>query len=287
MSEAFLISLREGFEAVLVISILLGYARRLQDRSAARWIWVGIVSAVGVAAAAGLALHTIVGGFSGDARTRTFAVTCLAAGVLLTWMIFWMAANGRTLRSHLEGRASDAMTGGSVVALVALAFTAVVREGLETALFLLSATASSDGGAIATGSVLGLGLASMLGVMIYRGAARIDVRRFFQVTGALIILFAAGLAAKTVFLFQAAGDLGSLNDAVWDLTSIEPLTIASQLGRFLAGIFGWDPRPSIEQATAYFAYLIPVGLLYIRATQRRPAPVGAVESSAQASRTRS
>jgi high-affinity iron transporter len=78
-----------------------------------------------------------------------------------------------------------------------------------------------------------------------------------------------------VFLFQAAGDLGSLNDAVWDLTSIEPLTVASQLGRFLAGIFGWDPRPSIEQAAAYFAYLVPVGLLYLRATQRRPIPVAA------------
>jgi high-affinity iron transporter len=275
VSEAFLISLREGFEAVLVISILLGYARRLEDSSAARWIWVGIGGALAVASAAGLVLHSVVGGFTGDARTRTFAVTCLAAGALLTWMIFWMAANGRTLKSHLEGRASEAMTGGSVIALVALAFTAVVREGLETALFLLSASASSDGAAIAMGTVLGLAAASVLGVLIYRGAARIDVRRFFQVTGVLIILFAAGLAAKTVFLFQASGDLGSLNDAVWDLTSIEPLTVASQLGRFLAGIFGWDPRPSIEQAAAYFAYLVPVGLLYLRATQRRPIPVAA------------
>lgn len=280
MTEAFLIALREGFEAVLVISILLGYVHRLDDRSAARWIWVGVASALAVASAAGLVLHTVVGGFTGVARTRTFGVACLAAGALLTWMIFWMAANGRTLKAHLEGRTADAMRDGSVIALVALAFTAVVREGLETALFLLSATTSSDGGSVAAGTLLGLAVASVLGVLIYRGATRIDVRRFFQVTGLLIILFAAGLAAKTVFLFQASGDLGSLNGAVWDLTSIEPLTVASQLGRFLAGIFGWDPRPSFEQATAYFAYLLPVGFLYLRATQQRPAAVTSSSSSA-------
>lgn len=272
MSESFLIALREGFEAVLVISILLGYAQRLGNRAAARWIWVGTGAALTVAAGAGLVLHAVVGGFTGTARIRTFAVTCLMAGALLTWMIFWMAANGRLLKAHLEARTASALNTGSVIALVALAFTAVVREGLETALFLLSTTASSDGGAVATGTLLGLAVASVLGVLIYKGAARIDVRRFFQITGALIILFAAGLAAKTVFLFQAAGDLGSLNDAVWDLTSIEPLTVGSQLGRFLAGIFGWDPRPSLEQAAAYVAYLVPVGLLYLRATGTRTAP---------------
>lgn len=279
MSESFLISLREGFEAALVISILLGYARRVDDRAAARWIWVGTAAALTVAAGAGLALHAMVGGFTGQARIRTFAITCLAAGALLTWMIFWMAANGRLLKGHLEARTATAMAGGSVVALVALAFTAVVREGLETALFLLSASASSDGAAVAAGTVSGLAAASALGVLIYRGAARIDVRRFFQVTGALIILFAAGLAAKTVFLLQAAGDVGSLNDAVWDLTSIEPLTTASQFGRFLAGIFGWDPRPSLEQAAAYLAYLLPVGLLYVRATRSPSSTVTTPQTS--------
>jgi high-affinity iron transporter len=103
-------------------------------------------------------------------------------------------------------------------------------------------------------------------VLLYRGSERIQVRRFFRLTGALIILFAAGLAAKAVFFLQASGDLGSLNWAVYDLTDIRLLTTETQAGRFLAGIFGWDPRPSLEQVVAYLGYLVPVAWAYLRTT---------------------
>lgn len=261
MTESFLISLREGFEAALVISILLGCARRLADPRATRWIWIGTASALVVAAVSGIVLHLVIGGLSGVARSRTFGVTCLASAGLLTWMIVWMSAHGRTMKADLEARTTVV---GSGAALVAVAFTAVVREGLETALFLLSTTASSDGASVALGTVLGLVAACALGVAIYRGSAKIDMRRFFRVTGFLIILFAAGLMAKSVLFFQVAGDLGSIHDPVWDVTGVRWLTTASQVGRFLAGIFGWDPRPSLEQVAAYVVCLVAAAALAFR-----------------------
>lgn len=135
---------------------------------------------------------------------------------------------------------------GSTVALAAFAFIAVVREGLETALLLMSATATAGGAVIATGTVLGLASATALGTLVYRGSKRVSTRRFFQFTGAVVILFAAGLVAKTIVFLQAAGDLSSINEAVYDLTRYRALTLATQTGRFLTGIFGWDPRPSFE-----------------------------------------
>lgn len=245
------------------------------DRAATHAIWVGTVAAIGAAAVAGLVLHLTVDGLEGQARARSFAAICIAAGALLTWMIFWMRTHSRTLKTHLEQKTATAVAGGSVFALAAVAFAAVIREGLETALFLLSTAASSDGGAVATGTLLGLAVAALLGVLLYKGSERINIRRFFQVTGLLLVLFAAGLSAKTVLFLQATGDLGSLNGAFYDLTRYRALTAETQLGRFLAGIFGWDPRPSLEQVVAYLAYLIPVAWLYFRA----PSPQAARHDS--------
>ncbi|HEX8001482.1 MAG TPA: FTR1 family protein [Mycobacteriales bacterium] len=272
MTESFLIALREGFEAALVVSIVLAYTRRTADTAATRAIWVGTAAALAVAAVAGVVLHLTIDGLTGDARARSFAAICVAAGALLTWMIFWMRTHGRQLKAHLEEKTATAVAGGSAFGLAAVAFAAVIREGLETALFLLSTTASSDGGAVVAGTLLGLAVAALLGVLLYKGSSRINIRRFFQITGALLILFAAGLVAKTVLFLQATGDLGSFNDAVYNLTRYRALTGQTQVGRFLSGIFGWDPRPSIEQVVAYLAYLIPVSWLYFRNGAPKPPP---------------
>lgn len=283
MSESFLIALREGFEAALVVSIVLAYARRAGDSAATRSIWAGTAAAIIVATAAGVILHLTVDGLTGAARARTFAGICMAAGALLTWMIFWMRTHGRALKAHLEAKTASAMAHGSAAGLALVAFTAVIREGLETALFLLSTTASNDGGPVAVGIVLGLLVAVALGVGLYKGSQRINVGRFFQITGAVIILFAAGLAAKTVLFLQGTGDLGTVNGSVYDLTGIRALTVDTQVGRFLAGIFGWDPRPSLEQVAAYLAYLIPVVWLYYRKPPTRPTAPRAVTETAPGS----
>jgi high-affinity iron transporter len=274
MAESFLIALREGFEAALVVAIVLAFVKR-QAPEHAKAVWVGTLSALAVATAIGIVLQVTIDGLEYPARQRAFAVICLAAAALLTWMIFWMRKHSRALKGELEAKAGEALVAGSAFTLALVAFSAVLREGLETALFLLSVGTATESSDLVIGTLLGLAAATGLGVLIYQGSHRMNMRIFFKVTGALIIVFAAGLMAKAVLFLQVTGDLGISWDAVYDLTGIHWLTQDSQVGRFLAGIFGWDPRPSIEQVIAFFGYLIPVGWLYFR----EPKP-GVVEPAA-------
>src|SRR5688500_3448672 len=207
MGESLLISLREGFEAALVVSIVLAFVRRGPQPELGRWVWGGTAAAIGLSLVAGLVLHFTVDGLVGVPRMRTFAAICLAAAGLLTWMIFWMRKHARHLKAHLEGRTAGALETGSGFALALVAFAAVLREGLETALFLVSSSTTSDSGEGIAGALIGLAIAIVLGVAVYHGSRWFNMRRFFQVTGVLIILFAAGLLAKTAFFLQAAGDL--------------------------------------------------------------------------------
>jgi high-affinity iron transporter len=263
VSESLLITLREGFEAALVVAIVLAAVRRSDRPGMGRWVWLGTAAALLVALVVGWLIHVTVEDLTGAARARVFAVICFGAAGLLTWMIFWMRKHARSLKGTLEGKTLQAMH-ESAFALGMVAFVAVAREGLETALFLISTTANSSGNDVLIGALIGIGLACGLGVLVYHGSRAISMRLFFQVTGVLIILFAAGLMSRGVLFLQSSGDLGTLNDAVYDLTGQHWLTQDTQTGRFLAGIFGWDPRPSIEQVVVYLGYLIPVLILFFR-----------------------
>jgi high-affinity iron transporter len=272
VGESFLIVLREGFEASLVVAIVLAAAKRTAGTSMSRWVWWGTFAALALSAAVGIVLHLTIDGLEGTARANTFAAICFAAAALLTWMIFWMRKHSRSLKGELEGKVANADSG---LALALVAFAAVAREGLETALFLLSTTAQSDGRDVLIGGVIGLVAAIVLGVLVYQGSTRVPMRRFFQVTGVLIIVFAAGLLAKGVMFLQASAALDSFHMAAYDLTQFAWLTTSTQSGRFLAGIFGWDPRPSVEQVAAYFGYLLPVLWLFLKPAKSdsTPAPV--------------
>jgi high-affinity iron transporter len=272
VGEALLITLREGFEASLIVAILFAAVRRSDRPGLARWIWVGTGVAVLLAIAVGVALHMTIEGLTGVPRLRTFAIICLAAAALLTWMIFWMRGHARSLKGELEGQVQRAMN-ESVIALALVAFISVAREGLETALFLVSTTSAANGQEVLIGGLIGLAIAIALGVGVYHGSRVIPMRLFFQVTGVLIILFAAGLLSRSVQFFQAAGDLGTVNNAAYDVTGASWLTIDTESGKVLAGILGWDPRPSIEQVVVYFGYLIPVLVAFFWSPRRsRPAP---------------
>jgi high-affinity iron transporter len=276
MAESLLITLREGFEAALVVAIVLAAVRRSDRPQLARWVWLGTAAAIVLSVVVGLAIHASIDDLVGDARARTFAVICFAAAGLLTWMIFWMRSHARNLKGELEGRTRAAMA-QSALALSVVAFVAVAREGLETALFLISGTTASDGGDVVIGGLIGLAIAIVLGVLVYHGSRYISVRRFFQITGVLIILFAAGLLARGVMFLQAAGDLGSVETAAYNLTAYDWLTTSTQSGRFLAGIFGWDPRPSVEQVIVYVGYVVPVLVLFFRAP-RTSSTTGALKA---------
>jgi high-affinity iron transporter len=272
VSESLLITLREGFEAALVVAIVLSAVRRSDRPEMARWVWYGTGAAVALAAVVGWIIHITVENLTGVSEDRVFAIICLGAASLLTWMIFWMRKHARSLKGELEGRTLQALH-ESAFALGMVAFVAVVREGLETALFLISTTTNSAGNDVLLGAVIGIVLACLLGVAIYHGSKAVSMKNFFQVTGVLIILFAAGLMSRAVLFLQSAGDIGTLNNGIYDLTGQRWLTQSTQSGRFLAGIFGWDPRPSLEQVVIYVGYLVPVLILFFKKPRASaPAP---------------
>lgn len=274
MGESFLIILREGFEAALIVAIVLAYLRSIGRLDLGRTIWGGVALAAGIALGLGLLLNTMVDGLEGAARMRTFAVIAFAAAAVLTWMVFWMRRQSASIKGELQHAVDTALHQGNAGrALFLVAFFAVLREGIETALFMVAAATGAGTSDILIGGALGLVGAVALGLAIYHGGRRVPMRQFFRITGFLVIIFAAGLAAKGVMFLQASGDLGSANYAFYDVTSIHWLTASSEVGKFLAGIFGWDPRPSIEQVVVWLAVVVPLSWLFTRepAQQQRAA----------------
>jgi high-affinity iron transporter len=272
-----LIMVREGFEAALVVALLLAYLRKIDRLDKARAVWAGVAAAAILASGAGIVLHLTVGGLGGVARLRTFALISLAAAAVLTWMVFWMRRESRAIRGVLERKVEDALHAERSTSAVALvAFVAILREGLEAALFLVAAATDARGTDVVVGAAAGIAIAAVLGVATYLGSRRLPMKLFFQVTGGVVIVFAAGLMARSVLFFQSAGDLGTLNAAVYDLTSHAWLTQSTEVGKFLAAMLGWDPRPSLEQVVAWAGYLVPVGgFFFFHGRAARPSPATA------------
>ena len=261
---AFLVMLREGVEAALIVAILLAFLDRTDRREASITVWRGTAAAVIVSLAAGIVIWNTVGSLEGATEELVEGVVALLAAALLTWMIFWMGRQARNLRAGLEAQADTALeTGGT--ALAAVAFVAVAREGFESVLFLLSTTVgeSSASGQV-LGGALGLVAAIAIGYLFYKGSHRINLRLFFRATGFLIILFAAGLVAKGVHELQEVGVIPTLIEHVWELNVLDP--DISTTGAFLKTMFGWDPDPSLLQLLGYLAYAIPVGVSFGRRT---------------------
>jgi high-affinity iron transporter len=283
MEAALLIMLREGFEAALVVAIVFAYLRRVGRLDLARSVWEGVALAAAGAFAIGIVVRLTIGSLEGEARLRAFAAISAVAAVVLTWMVFWMRRQSRLIKGDLEHRVDAAIRSDNTRrAIVAVALVAVLREGIEAALFLIAAGTEESGGPVIVGALVGLALASLLAYVVYWGGRSMPMKAFFTVTGLVLIVFAAGLVAKTVLFLQTSGDLGSLNlNGVYDLTAYRWLTQQTEEGKFLAAMFGWDPRPSIEQLVAWMAFAVPVTWLFLRRSPvRRPSPAGAVKAPA-------
>jgi|SRR5829696_990294 len=278
MATALLIMVREGFEAALVVAIVFAYLRRIGRLELGAAVWRGVALAALLSLGIGVGVHLTVGTLEGDARLRCFAaISALAVGVL-TWMVFWMRRQARAIKGDLEHRVDAALSSAHVArGLAAVALLAVLREGIEAALFLIAAATEDSGWSVLVGGIAGLVIASVLAGLVYYGGRSLPMRAFFTVTGVVLIVFAAGLASRTVLFLQASGDLGSANlNGVYDVTGHSWLTQSTEVGKFLAAMFGWDPRPSLEQVVAYLAYAVPVLTLFLRPQPRparvRPAP---------------
>ncbi len=274
MGAAFIIALREGIEAALIVSIILAYLAQLGRRDRAHLVWWGTGLAVAISVVAGTAVFVLGAEFEGAAEQIFEGLVTLAAVGVLTWMIFWMRRQGARIRSQLQEKVDTALVTGGL-ALAALAFAAVLREGVETALFLFAAArgtavASVGIGGQLFGALLGLATAIVLGVLLYRGGIRMNLRSFFRVTGGILVVVAAGLFAYAVHELQEAGWLPMLAATAFDLSASLPDDAG--LGAVLRGLVGYNADPTVLEVAAWAAYLLAVGFLFLR-PQPVPVPV--------------
>jgi high-affinity iron transporter len=259
---AALITLREGLEAALIVGIVLSVLRKLGHGERARPVWLGVGAAFVTSVAAGLALNALGVAFEGTGEQVFEGTAMLLAASVLTWMIFWMQHQGRQVQAELELDVRQAAVRGGGWALFSLAFVAVVREGIETVLFLTAAAFSATPTQTLLGGAGGLVVAVALGWFMFAGGKRLDVRTFFRVTSIVLILFAAGLVAHGVHELQEAALLPTLVEHVWNINPI--LNEDGTVGTFLEALFGYNGNPSLLEVIAYAAYFVIVGAASIR-----------------------
>ena len=262
---ALVISLREGLEAALIVGILLGALKQLGRPELGRYIWTGVISAVvvSVIAAAGLVAAGIE--LEGSAEQVFEGITLIAAAVFLTGMIFWMKRQGKGFRTTLEANVRDAAqqtssaNASSGWALFAVAFFAVVREGVELALLLVATSLGGPALNTILGAAAGIGAAVVIGILIYRGVLHLNLRTFFGVTNALLLLFAAGMIALGIHELVEASMMPAIIDPIYNLNPV--LSDNSTFGALLKSLFGYNGNPALTEAIAYIAYLAVMGWL--------------------------
>jgi len=279
VGSAFLIMLREGLEMALIVAIVLAYLNKIGRKQDAKSVWYGTLAAAGIAVVAGAIIFAAIGELHGTAEPIVEGTVAFAAAGVLTWMVFWMRRQARHIKGDLQAKVDLALRSGSTLAIAGIAFFAVLREGLETALLLLGVSVGTQSSAQeAIGSFAGLAIAIGIGYVIYKGSHRVNLRSFFKWTGVLVLFFAAGLFAKGVHEFQEAGLIGTVNEHVWNVSRLafmNPET--SRFAELMKGLFGWDPAPSLEMVLVYLAYLIPVGWAFLSGTRGVPATIRSVE----------
>ena len=277
MLANYLIGLREGLEATLVVVILVAYLVKSDRRNLLARIWGGVAIAVGVSLAFGALLTFGPRGLSFEAQEAIGGTLSIVAVGFVTWMVMWMARSARSLSGDLKGQVDRAAAAGGAASLVLVAMLAVGREGLETALFLWAATqaANSTTGPL-VGAALGLGTAVVLGYLFYKGAVKINLSKFFTWTGAILILVAAGVLGYGIHDLQEAGILPGLNSLAFDVSNAIPP--GSWLGTILKGTFNFSPATTWLQAVAWVVYVAVTMTLFFRQISRShgPAPSPAV-----------
>ena len=284
MVANYLIGLREGLEAALVVGILVAYLTRSGHRAALRPLWYGVAAAVAVSLLAGALLTFTSRSMSFKAQEAFGGFMSIAAVGFVTWMIFWMRRTARSLKGELQGRIGTALTIGTG-ALALTAFIAVGREGLETALFIwtaVQATGSSYSPMVGAG--LGLITAVALGYLVYRGSVNLDLGKFFRYTGAGLVVVAAGVLAYGMHDVQEAGMLigGGLAHMVFDGTGVLPP--ASWYGSLFKGMFSISAAPTRLELGVWVAYLVPTMFLFLRPERRSSQPVTTAAGSSPSER---
>jgi high-affinity iron transporter len=289
MIPTFVITLREGVEASLIIGIIAAFLAKEGRRDAMRQMWMGIGIAVTLCIGVAVLLEVVGQQLPQKEQEALETVVGLVAVSAVTYMIVWMRRHARGIKAQLEGEAASALATGSTLALVGMAFLAVLREGFETSVFLLAAFQdSTDTTAAGAGAILGLVAAIAIGLGLYRGGVRINLTRFFRVTGIVLVFVAAGLLASAAHTAHEAGWINGLQGQAIDLSwLVQPGTIS---GSLLTGMLGLQPAPTVIETIFYLGYAIPMAayVLWPQGMRLRPrrdrvragSRIGAAETTA-------
>ena len=277
-TSGLLTGLREGVEAALIVAIVLAYLAKTGNIRYAGRVWLGTGAAIVTSLVVGIVLFVTVGGFQEPYEQIFEGITMLVAAAVVTWMLFWMRRQAASVKGELQAAVDRALTEGSIWGLVFLAFTAVIREGIETSLFLVGQVNSADDAAssVLVGALVGLVIAVAIGYVFYQGTRRINLASFFRWTGVGLIFIAAGLLSHAIHEFIEVGIITVGTQTAFDISAVLPHE--DGIGQFLRALFGYTSTPEVITFVTWAAYIVIVLALFLRPVRRSPAPVKAPTS---------
>ena len=277
-SSGLITGLREGVEAALIVAILLAYLVKTGNGRHVGRVWLGAGAAIVTSLVVGIALFLTVGGLHEPYEQVFEGLTMLVATVVVTWMLFWMRRQAMSVKGELQAAVDKALSSGGIWGMAVLAFTAVIREGLETSLFLVGQADSADQAApsLLVGALIGLVIAVGIGFVFYHGTRRINLGSFFRWTGVGLIFIAAGLLSHGIHEFIEVGVITIGTQTAFDISGV--LSETEGIGLFLRALFGYTATPEVITLIAWATYIVVVLALFLRPVRRRPAPVAATTS---------
>src|SRR3954462_3797337 len=299
-TSGLLTGLREGVEAALILAIICAYLAKTGNKRHIPKIFLGAGLALVLSVVLGLGIYVTVGSFQEPYEQLFEAATLILAAAVVTWMLFWMRRQARSVRGELQAAVARALDDGSAIALALLAFVAVIREGVETALFLVgqAASASAGGGEawgglgasaeggeawVVLGAIVGLGIAAVIGVGFYHGSRRLNLATFFRWTGVALVFIAAGLHSHAVHELIEIGVITVGTQTLFDLSAVLPHDEegGSLVGQFLAALFGYTSTPEVATFVVWLSYVVVVLTLFLRPIKVVAAPAAASSEPAK------
>jgi high-affinity iron transporter len=277
--QALLITFREVLEALLVVGVITSYLKRMNQTKYTKYVWLGAGLAVLASIVVAILFQVVFTGFAAMGSEMYLKISIMfISAVLLTQMVFWMAEHSRDMKKNMEGKMDRFITTGNVVGMVIHSFLVVLREGVETVFFFAAITGGNIGAAMqGWGAITGIALAAIVSYLFFKGTMRVPLKTFFKVTGAFIILIAAGLLVQGISMLQDLNIIGSVMPHVYDLTWFLPEhpidyqhylrdhgvapVLSGDIGIFLKALFGYSSMPSLEEVIAYIGYFVVIYLL--------------------------
>ncbi len=277
--QALLITFREALEALLIIGIITSYLKRVNHREYTKYVWLGAALAVAASVGVAILFQVVLTGFAAMASEIYLKIgIMIVSALLLTQMVFWMAEHSQDIKKSVEGKMDQFITAGNVAGMVIHSFLVVLREGVETVFFFAAITHGNIGAALqGWGAATGMAIAALVSYFFFKGTMRIPLKTFFKVTGAFIVLIAAGLLVQAISMMQDIGLIGSVMPHVYDLTWLLPEhpidyehylrdhgvapIFSGEVGVFLKALFGYSSMPSLEEMIAYIGYFVVIYLL--------------------------